>query len=447
MSSASGERGPRALALRYAARSDVGLRREGNEDAVYAGPRLLVVADGMGGHAAGEVASAVAVAHLARLDDDVPGSDLLDALDSAVRDANEQLAAMVAADGTLEGMGTTVTGLLVDRGRVALVHVGDSRAYLLRDGELSQLSRDHTFVQSLVEAGEIAPDEAESHPKRSLLLRAVDGRDDVQVDLSVRRAREGDRFLLCSDGLSGVVSAERLAKELTRGANPAAAVDRLVDLALRGGAPDNVTVLVADVVDAEAADVSRRPVVGGAATDALGREAEDALSRTDSPAVRAARAARAGSTATASPEGAPDGGPPGGGRRGVVGGVVRGAAGLLALSLVAVLLLGAGALWLRGQWYVGDSGGDVALFQGLSTSVAGLPLSRVAAVSELPVEALPSVFAQRVGEGIPADDRDDAVAIAERLATAARTACEARRRVAPAPAAGAGGCPSLGTLS
>src|SRR5919199_2164126 len=166
------------LTLRFAARSDRGLLRDGNEDSVYAGPRLLAVADGMGGHAAGEVASAVAIAALAPLDEDAPGADLLAALRHATLSANTQLREMVAADSALDGMGTTLTALLSAGVRLGLVHVGDSRAYLLRDGELTQITHDHSLVQTLVDEGRISADEASHHPQRSLILRALDGRDD-----------------------------------------------------------------------------------------------------------------------------------------------------------------------------------------------------------------------------------------------------------------------------
>ncbi|MDQ6649485.1 MAG: protein phosphatase 2C domain-containing protein, partial [Actinomycetota bacterium] len=236
------------LTLRYAARSDRGLIRDGNEDAVYAGPRLLAVADGMGGHAAGEVASAVAIANLAPLDDDAPGADLLAALRQATLGANDQLRDMVEADSELAGMGTTLTALLSAGSRLGLVHIGDSRAYLLRDGQLSQITHDHTLVQTLVDEGRLSPEEADSHPQRSLVTRALTGIDGLELDLSVREARTGDRYLLCTDGLSGVVSEDTMVDALSL-ADPQEAVDKLVELALRGGGPDNVTCIVADVVD------------------------------------------------------------------------------------------------------------------------------------------------------------------------------------------------------
>jgi protein phosphatase len=159
------------LALRFAAVSHVGLLREGNEDSVYAGPQVLAVADGMGGHAAGEVASAVAIAALRHLDSDVPGSDLLDVLRASAESANEHLRDMVAGDPTLEGMGTTLTALLFAGSRIGLLHIGDSRAYLLRDGRIGQITHDHTLVQRLVDEGRISEQEAVTHPQRSLITR------------------------------------------------------------------------------------------------------------------------------------------------------------------------------------------------------------------------------------------------------------------------------------
>jgi len=236
-----------ATALRYAARSDVGLLRDGNEDSGYAGPRLLVVADGMGGHVAGEVASSVAVATLAALDEDTPGHDLLGSLRNAVEQANDQIAQITTGDPALEGMGTTLTAMLRAGSRLAVVHVGDSRAYLLRDRRLEQITHDHTFVQSLVDEGRITREEADSHPQRSLITRALTGHEEVEPDLSVREARAGDRYLICSDGLSSVVSPETLEEVLATVPDPDAACRALVQYALRGGGPDNVTVIVADL--------------------------------------------------------------------------------------------------------------------------------------------------------------------------------------------------------
>lgn len=191
------------LVLRYAARSDRGLVRSNNEDSVYAGARLLALADGMGGHAAGEVASQLMIAALAHLDDDEPGGDLLGKLAAAVREGNAAIADQVEEEPELDGMGTTLTAILFAGSKLGLAHIGDSRAYLLRDGQLTQITRDDTFVQSLVDEGRITPEQAHSHPQRSLIMRALTG-SEVEPTLTVREARAGDRYLICSDGLSDV---------------------------------------------------------------------------------------------------------------------------------------------------------------------------------------------------------------------------------------------------
>src|SRR3982750_2780949 len=251
------------LTLRYAAQSDRGLIRDLNQDSLYAGPRLLAVADGMGGMAAGDVASNVVIAAMAPLDEDVPGDALVDALRSAVETANQQLRDAVDANPALEGMGTTLTAMLFSGTRFGMVHVGDSRAYLLRDSDFVQVTKDDTYVQMLVDEGRISAEEASSHPQRSLLTRALDGRD-IDPEYSVRQVLKGDRYLICSDGLSGVVSADTIAETLRDGADPQACVERLVQLALRGGGPDNITVVIADATDADI--VEQAPIVGGAAS-------------------------------------------------------------------------------------------------------------------------------------------------------------------------------------
>src|SRR5947209_8093419 len=251
-----------SLTLRYAAQSDRGLIRDGNQDSVFAGPRLLAVADGMGGMAAGDVASNVVIAAMAPLDEDVPGDALVDALRSAVETANQQLRDAVDANPALEGMGTTLTAMLFSGTRFGMVHVGDSRAYLLRDSDFVQVTKDDTYVQMLVDEGRITAEEASSHPQRSLLTRALDGRD-IDPEYSVRQAVPADRYMVCSVGLAGVVSAETIGQSLREYPDPNQCVDRLVQLALRGGGPDNVTVIVADVTDEDI--VEQRPIVGGAA--------------------------------------------------------------------------------------------------------------------------------------------------------------------------------------
>ena len=257
-----------AIALRYAARSDVGLVRSNNQDSGYAGPSLLVIADGMGGHAGGDVASSLAIGEMAPLDGESHGADaVLNHLSDAIHAAHRELLDRVAEEPALSGMGTTVTALLRTGGRLALAHIGDSRAYLLRDGQLTQITRDHTFVQRLVDDGRITLEEAEQHPQRSVLMRVLsDVIDDVEPDLSMREAKLGDRYLLCSDGLSGVVSFETIQDTMAAGKDPGPTCEQLVQLALRSGAPDNVTCIVADIVDAAGTPTETVPVVVGAAS-------------------------------------------------------------------------------------------------------------------------------------------------------------------------------------
>jgi serine/threonine protein phosphatase PrpC len=236
------------LTVRYAVRSDIGLARADNEDAAYAGGRLLAIADGMGGHAAGEVASAAVISALRPLDTQVPSGELLNALGHAVQRAEGTLRDMVAANPSLRGMGTTVTALLRSGSRIGLAHIGDTRAYLVRGGEVFQITRDHTVVQSLLDAGTITPDEASSHPQRFLLLQALDGEHDYSPDLQFHDAVAGDRYLLSSDGLHACVSAEAIGAVLVGVADPDEAAEELIKLAMAGGAPDNVTCIVADIV-------------------------------------------------------------------------------------------------------------------------------------------------------------------------------------------------------
>ncbi len=235
------------LAIRYAVRSDIGLHREDNEDAAYAGARLLAVADGLGGHAGGEVASAAAIEALKPLDTEVPAGELLNALEHAVRRADSALHDIVQADPALAGLSTTLTAILWSGSQLGLVHIGDSRAYLLRDGELFQITHDHTLVQSLIDDGRITAEEAASHPQRAMLLRAL-GAGSSEPDLQLRDALAGDRYLLCSDGLYAVVPPGTLTAVLAGTADPDQAAGELIALANEGGGPDNITCIVADVV-------------------------------------------------------------------------------------------------------------------------------------------------------------------------------------------------------
>ena len=236
----------------FAARSHTGLVRKNNQDSGYAGPNFLLIADGMGGHAGGDVASAIAVARLAGLDEPTFGQDALEHLRVAMLEANERISNSVVDKPELAGMGTTVTALLRSGDRLALAHIGDSRGYLLRDGDLTQVTADHTFVQMLVDEGRITPEEAETHPQRSVVMRVLgDVGSAPQLDLSTRETRVGDRWMLCSDGLTGFAPLENIKNALATITDPGDCCDALVDMALEGGGADNVTVVIGDVVPAD----------------------------------------------------------------------------------------------------------------------------------------------------------------------------------------------------
>jgi serine/threonine protein phosphatase PrpC len=384
------------LTLRYAARSDRGLIRGGNQDSVYAGPRLLAVADGMGGMAAGDVASNIVIAAMAPLDEDVASNAVLDALRGAVDSANQQIRETVEANPAMEGMGTTLTALLFGGTKFGMVHIGDSRAYLLRDGEFGQVTKDDTYVQMLVDEGRISLEEADSHPQRHLLFRALDGRD-AEPEYSVRQATPGDRYLLCSDGLSSVVSAETIEATLREYANPDQCAERLVQLALRGGGPDNITVIVADVTDQDI--VEETPIVGGAAARDRGNTTS---ADSSTPAARAA-------TALASPRpAAPDELPEEEDER------PRRHPVRTTLLLVVLLAILASGIWLgwrytQSQYYVGATDdGMVAVFRGVPGQVAGLHLSSEQQRSTTTLGELTKSAQDAVKEGIPAANAGEA---------------------------------------
>jgi protein phosphatase len=352
------------LVLKYVARSDRGLVRSNNQDSVYAGPRLLAVADGMGGHAAGEIASKIVIAALAPLDDDEPSDDLLGQLREAVEAGNGAISELVSNDPELDGMGTTLTAILFAGSRLGLVNIGDSRTYMMRNGSVNQITHDDSFVQSLIDEGRITAEEANTHPQRSLLLRALTGHDSIEPTLNLREVRPGDRYLLCSDGLSGVISHETLT-EAMHIRDPQTCADRMIELALRGGGPDNVTVIVADVVDVDFGDDA--PIVGGAAGDG-----SDEGPPPDSPASRAR-------ALNPIPQPKPRVGPPQqedppkSRKRTLF-------RALIAAAIVVVVLVG-GAFLTRylvlRQYYVSVSDtGEIGIFQGVRGSFLGVSLNR-----------------------------------------------------------------------
>ncbi|HEV7205948.1 MAG TPA: PP2C family serine/threonine-protein phosphatase [Jatrophihabitans sp.] len=406
-----------ALFLRYAVRSDLGLVRNNNEDSVYAGPRLLAIADGMGGHAAGEVASKIVIGTLEPLDEDRRIDDLMGALRHAVAEANHGIAEAVKQRKELEGMGTTLTALRFVGSQVGLVHVGDSRAYLLRNGLLSQITHDDTYVQYLVDSGKLTPEEAKDHPRKSVILRALLGTD-VEPDVSIREARHGDRYLLCSDGLSDVVSADTILDTLNI-PDPQESADRLVELALRGGGPDNVTVIVADVINARVGDrIDEVPVIAGAFVDPAAAD----VPGSDSAAERAARMSRA---RLPEPAAAP-----------IEHREKRSLKTWLAVLGVLVLIvaaLGGTYAWTQSQYFVGRDGSEVAIFRGVNTEFGPLKFFTVYKNTTLQVADLnPSVRTQ-VTDGITAGSESDAEKIVSNLRDQQLPICPTATPTPPTP--------------
>jgi protein phosphatase len=393
------------LALRFAALSDVGRVRRDNQDSGYAGPHLLAVADGVGGAARGDVASSAAIEQLRRLDTP-PGNDALEAVAGAIHRTHDRIADLVEENPEIDGTSTTVTAAVFDGSRLAVGHVGDSRGYLLHDGTLVQLTKDHTFVQSLIDEGRITEDEARVHPHRNLILRAVDGVHEPEPDVFVHELAPGDRVLLCSDGCSGALPDDRLAELLGVGPVEQAAVD-LVRAALEAGSSDNVTVVVAEVVDADGGEPPQRPLVVGSAAEAT-RRGFGLLRRRPSdtgelePVADDAVDPEALRYAPREP------------RRFVW--LRRVGLGVLALAVLCGAAIAAYA-WTQTQYFVGAADQKVVVYKGVEADVPGLQMHHVVETSSLRLDQLPAYNARQVRDGIGAESLADARAVIARLRT------------------------------
>lgn len=464
-----------ALAFRFAARSDVGRVRSKNDDSAYAGHHLAVVADGMGGHVGGDVASASAVIDLTHLDRTGYDGDATTVLVDEIQNANQNLAELVQQHPRLGGMGTTVTSVIIDQDKISLCHIGDSRAYRLQGADFRQITTDHTFVQRLIDEGRLRPEEAETHPHRNVLMRVLGDVDaSPELESELMEAVPGERWVLCSDGLNAVVRPETIQSVL---ADVNADLDQiaqsLVDLTLERGAPDNVTVVVLEVV--EAGDL---PVLGSSVNGAL-PDPDDALTSdqltnlddrpqqeplpgmpwappeepgaaedpepsgpSSAAALRqgldqhphvlvgaAANATQTGRIPTVSDsamarratllrtnaaEQLADlaevdealGNP----RRRRTAWLV---AAVVALVTVVVLVVGAlsASSWIQSRYYVGESEGRVAIYNGVSQSLGPVQLSQIEDTSDIEVSDLSSYSRSRVENTIPADNLEHARSI------------------------------------
>lgn len=372
-------------------RTDVGRVRDGNEDSYLMDEPLFGIADGMGGHAAGEVASSTAVAALssgaARVNSEDPES-----LVALIKEANRAIFDKATKDDSLHGMGTTCTLVLIDAHRAHLAHVGDSRAYLLRDGDLSRLSEDHTLVGRMVREGQLTEEEAAKHPQRSMITRSLGIDSDVRVDLRSFDVRDGDRIMLCSDGLTSMIDEGTIKRVLQQTKSPQAAADELVDLANEAGGDDNITVVVLDL--SGAGDAPPPPP------------------RSASPVERATGRTTDAPLGPPPSSGSPSNDDPGFGRR-----VVR---KMIVTLVILVILAGAGYGALRyslnNSWFVGVNDEDVVtIYRGRPEEILGISLKEVEEETGITLEDVPEFRRADLEEGIKTDSLEEAQATVDGL--------------------------------
>jgi serine/threonine protein phosphatase PrpC len=475
------------LALRFAARSDVGMVRAKNDDSAYVGRYLAVVADGMGGHAGGNVASASTVLDLVHLDHGAHAGDAATHLADEIQTANSLLSELVATNPQLAGMGTTVTALLLEDTKLQLAHIGDSRAYRLKNGVFEQITRDHTFVQRLIDEGRLRPEEAEIHPHKNVLMRVLGDVDaSPELDLEEFDAEPGERWLLCSDGLNAVLN-ERLVEQVVRETKDLRdCVNTLVDLTLAGGSPDNITIAVVEVVEAdddeavppasipparEAAGERDRPAVAdpgvsreidqngdlpGAAirADVIRR---DLLTRPHILVGSAALATETGQipivtqrsterraammlTHGADPDATEEDDPTPKHRW-----LVPAFLSLMTLILIAVL--GLGYTWTQTRYYVAETDNRVAIYTGVPQRIGPISLSELYETTDIPVSNLPEYQRSQLTNTLPAASLDEAERIVGDLRSELRAvACDPApaKPASPSPTGTGSGRPSPG---
>ncbi len=414
-----------ALTLRYVARSEVGLVRKNNQDSAYASPSMLMVADGMGGAAAGDLASAVAINELRETDADFTGQDMIEVATGAIARANDRIRDLVSLDSSLDGMGTTVCGLLFDGDRLAIANIGDSRGYRLRDGQFERITRDHSWVQTLVDDGRITEAEALVHPHRSLILKVLNGQPNHVPDLEMAEIRAGDRFLICSDGLCGMVTDSAIA-EIVGGDDQQQVVEDLIRIAYAEGGLDNITIILADVV--EDGPPGETMVLGAAAEIDLdaplpdtedtrqipaGTPRSDPRDRENAELARYAPTTKGRSKAWAK----------------------------VALGVVLpVLVIGGGVIgwysFVQTKFYVGESDDLVTVFRGVPDTVAGIRLSNPIEVHNTHVSDLPLFYQEQVKSSIVVPDMAAAENTTEQLRVLALRCIEqreARARITATP--------------
>ena len=367
------------MKLAIGAKTDVGRVREGNEDSYFIDSPMFAVADGMGGHLAGDVASATAV-EVIRAGSDSSGSATPEVLAEMVRDANRAIWEKAGSDANLRGMGTTCTLVFVDDGTAQIAHVGDSRAYLFRDDSLKQITEDHTLVGRLVREGKLRPEEAAHHPQRSIITRALGVDEEVEVDLSSVELQEGDRLMLCSDGLSSMIDASAIEDVLRTEDDPQGAADKLVELANEAGGEDNITVVVIDI----GREGNATPPVTEHRSDLGERTHTDPAADTGyHQIVEVSPKAR------------------------------RWPRRVIITLMVVALLGGAGFVAARyalyNSWFIGvDQEGVVTIYRGIPDEIAGITLKEPEQRSTIELDALPDFKRDEVEAGIKVASLEEA---------------------------------------
>ena len=404
----------------YAA-SDIGKHRSSNQDSGYAGYQLFFVADGMGGHAGGDIASAITSQRVALTDNKYDSAEeAIETLKQGILEANDMLSETVKEHPELEGMGTTFSGMLIHGDQIITAHIGDSRIYRVRDGEVSQITTDHTFVQRLVELGRITPEEALVHPRRSVLMRVLgDVQGDPELDVALFDAQVGDRWMLCSDGLSGVVPEEVMERILASKVPTEEAAELLVGEALEFGAPDNVTVVVADIMRS-GAQVDFEPgaqFVGSASNEVVIEERRggkilqllnprsllELLQTPEDPAEYRPESEEVLEKILLET------------RRKIRW---RGARTILGWILLAAGVIGIGWLaysYTQTRYYVAEFEGQVTIYQGIREQLGPLKFSQPYQVSEIDIEDLSPFQQELIDRSISAESLEDALRILSQL--------------------------------
>jgi len=378
------------LWLRVAGRSDVGLVRENNEDSGFVGKNIILVADGMGGHAAGELASSTAVAVAARFDNLFSNNkETADSISNIPKQITLEIKSAISKDQNRSGMGTTLSACLIQNGILKIVHVGDSRIYLIREQQISLITKDQTYVQSLIDNQEITLEEARNHPQRSLLLQAIDGISEVVPEIKEISLEPGDRIILCSDGLSNVVTDEEILIAVKSFDN-VGAVSSLIEKALENGAPDNVTVVVADVVSETS---THSQVVIGAAAEPRNRIKLPGLEfptdihpfiTSEFPALKSLSG-------------------------------FRPIKWIISSAVLAALLFLGTSNWISKQFYVSNLGDNLAIFQGINASIGPISFSTAVQSFNLEVVVLTQKDQETLLSGIDAESLTEARFIVRRL--------------------------------